>query len=88
MTKTSEKKKFFQKSNFSERFDIKGISSPTDGQMGVKGRRLKKAPSASENGKSVLCLIKKVIHCHFPELGEKLRKIKDPRNRREYSFEE
>jgi hypothetical protein len=79
MTKTSEKKKFFQKSNFSERFDIKGIISPTDGQMGVKGVkgwRLKKAPSASENGKSVLCLIKKVIHCHFPELGEKLRMIK------------
>lgn len=88
MTKVSEKKNFSQKSNFSERFDIKGISSPTDGQMFVKGWRLKKAPSASENGKSVLCLIKKVIHCHFPELGEKLRKIKDPRNRREYSFEE
>ncbi|MDR2543038.1 MAG: transposase family protein [Treponema sp.] len=44
--------------------------------------------SAKERGKVMLWQIKKVLHCHFPDLQARLSSLKDPRKGTEYTIEE
>ena len=44
--------------------------------------------SSKSCGKVVLWQIKKILHCHFPDLSNRLHSIKDPRTGVEYRIEE
>jgi hypothetical protein len=44
--------------------------------------------SAKESGRIMLWQIKKILHCHFPDLGARLLGLCDPRKAEQYTLEE
>jgi hypothetical protein len=48
----------------------------------------KDAKSANTTGRIILYQVKKVLHCHFPTLSQRVSELSDNRSRKEYRIEE